>query len=212
MSISQPLEIVVIGPEQNGLKMTPEEFDDLTDVDELYTYELIRGVLVVNPPPLEQERGPNEELGHWLRQYQETHPQGDSLDATLPEQSVRTPDSRRRADRVIWAGLGRQPDPANDPPTIVVEFVSAGRRNWQRDYIEKRDESLSLGIREYWIIDRFQRIMTVYRSGNNTEQQIIQENETYRPELLPGFELPLAELLATADRWNPSNPTDKPSH
>ena len=212
MSISPALETVVIGSEQNGLRMTPQEFDDLTEVDELYTYELIHGVLVVNPPPLEQERSPNEELGHWLRQYQETHPQGDSLDATLPEQSVRTPDSRRRADRVIWAGLGRQPDPANDLPTIVVEFVSAGRRNWQRDYIEKQDEYLSLGIREYWTIDRFQRIMTVYRSGNETEQQIIHENETYRPELLPGFELPLAKLLADADRWNPSNPTEKPSH
>jgi len=202
MSLSPPSETVVIGPEQNGLKMTPQEFDDLTEVDELYTYELIHGVLVVNPPPLEQERGPNEELGYWLRQYQETHAQGNSLDATLSEQAVRTPDSRRRADRVIWAGLGRQPDPVNDVPTIVVEFVSAGRRNWQRDYIEKRDEYLSLGIREYWVIDRFQRMMTVYRSNDETQKQIIQENETYRPELLPGFELPLAKLLAAADRWN----------
>jgi Uma2 family endonuclease len=208
MSVSPPLETVAIGPEQNGLKMTTQEFDDLTEVDELYTYELIRGVLVVNPPPLEQERSPNERLGHWLLKYQEEHPNGSSLDDTLSEQTVRTSDSRRRADRVIWAGLGRQPDPANDLPTIVVEFVSAGRRNWQRDYIEKRDEYLSLGIREYWIIDRFQRIMTVYCSGNETEQQILQENETYRPKLLPGFEIPLAKLLAAADRWNPAKPTD----
>ena len=212
MSISSPLETLALGPEHNGMRMTPQEFDAVTAVNELYTYELIHGVLVVNPPPLEQERDPNEELGHWLRQYRESHPQGASLDATLSEQSVRTPDSRRRADRVIWAGLGRQPDPVNDVPTIVVEFVSAGRRNWQRDYIEKRDEYLSLGISEYWIIDRFQRIMTVFRKGDSKpQQQVIQEGETYRPALLPGFELPPAKLFSVADRWSSSTTSDKTS-
>ena len=48
--------------------------------------------------------------------------------------------------------------------------------------------------------------MTVYRSSNDTQQQIIRENEVSRPELLPGFELSLAKLLAAADRWNPSKP------
>ena len=35
----------------NGMLMAPEEFDAVTDCDELYQYELIRGVLVVNPTP-----------------------------------------------------------------------------------------------------------------------------------------------------------------
>ena len=42
----------------NGMLMAPEEFDAVTDCDELYQYELIRGVLVVNPPP----RSPNATL------------------------------------------------------------------------------------------------------------------------------------------------------
>jgi hypothetical protein len=29
----------------------------------------------------------------------------------------------------------------------------------------------------------------------------VRENETYRPALLPGFELPLARLLAVANAW-----------
>jgi Uma2 family endonuclease len=116
------------------------------------------------------------------------------------EQYVRTLDSRRRADRLIWAGLGRLPKVKGDVPTIVVEFVSAGKRNRQRDYVEKREEYLTLGVREYWIVDRFRRTLTVCRSGQ--EDQVVPESETYRTPLLPGFELVLAPLLAAADLWD----------
>jgi Uma2 family endonuclease len=190
---------VVLGPDLAGTLMTPAEFDAVEECDEGYVYELIHGVLVVSPPPLENERDPNEELGFLLRLYREQHPQGSTLDATLSEQFVRTLESRRRADRVIWAGLGRLPDPRRDPPTIVVEFVSAGKRNRLRDYVEKRGEYLAIGVAEYWVIDRFRRTLTVYRAGEPDE--VVPHDGTYRTPRLPGFELPLARLLATADRW-----------
>jgi len=78
---------------------------------------------------LPQEAGPNELLGHWLLSYKDHHPQGSILNATLMEQYVRTRDSRRRADRVIWAGLGRLPKVKEDVPMVVVEFVSAALRD-----------------------------------------------------------------------------------
>lgn len=40
-----------LGCLSNGMLMTPEEFDAATDFDELYSYELIHGVLIVSPPP-----------------------------------------------------------------------------------------------------------------------------------------------------------------
>jgi Uma2 family endonuclease len=191
-----------VGLESAGVPMTPEEFDAIEEYDELYQYELIHGVLVVTPFATEAERHPNDVLGHLLRAYQEDHPDGKSLDETVFEQYIRTGDSRRRADRVIWAGLGRTPDPRSDVPTIVVEFPAAGRAAWKRDYIEKRREYLAIGVREYWVIDRFERVMTVYfdEAGKPGERHIT-ENETYRSTLLPGFELPLARLLAAADKW-----------
>lgn len=202
MSIAPEVETLVLGPEHNGMAMTPQEFDAITDCDEQYTYELIHGVVVVNPPPSPQERGPNELLGHWLLEYQDDHPQGRSLDDTLVEEYVRTADSRRRADRLIWTGLGRQPKVRRDVPTIVVEFVSPGRRAWRRDYVEKRDEYLALGVVDYWVINRFQRRMTIFRPGvAGPTEEIIHEGDIYRPSLLPGFELALANLLAAADRW-----------
>lgn len=184
-----------------GARMTPEEFDAVEDWDDSYTYELIGGVLVVSPIPSEAEASPNEQLGFLLRLYAETHPQGSSLDETLPERYIRT-HNRRRADRVICAGLGRRPDPKADIPTIAVEFVSPGKRNWLRDYIEKRDEYLAAGVMEYWVIDRFRRTMTVHsRTPTGPAEVVVPETGTYHTDLLPGFELPLARLLAAADRW-----------
>jgi Uma2 family endonuclease len=200
MNATVQLETFVLGPEHNGFRMSADEFDAITEWDELYNYELIHGVAIVNPIPSPEERGPNGQLEHLLRSYGEDHPQGMALDDTLSEEYVRTGDSRRRADRVIWAGLGRQPNPATDVPTIVVEFVSQGRRNWQRDYVEKRDEYLALGVQEYWVIDRFQRTMTVFKQSG--EETSVDEKEIYKTDFLPGFELPLLRLLEVADRWS----------
>ena len=203
MSIAVEPEKLVLGPEHNGIRMTPEEFDAIEEYDELFRYELIDGVLVVNPFELPAGRRPNDELGHWLLTYREHEPRGSALDDTLFEEYIRTPTSRRRADRVIWVGLGRCPNPKTDVPNIVVEFVSAGRRNWKRDYLEKRDEYIAIGVDEYWVIDRFQRTLTVYhrtKEGGSTEH-VVHEQDAYRPPLLPGFELPLGRLLSIADRW-----------
>ncbi|WZO98499.1 Uma2 family endonuclease [Isosphaeraceae bacterium EP7] len=194
----QETEIEPISLDLAGTLMTPEEFDSAEDWDEFYAYELIGGVLIVSPSPSPMERGSTDFLGTILNLYQWQHPQGSALDATLPEHTIRSGRNRRRADRAIWAGLGRMPDPLNDIPTIAVEIVSRGRRNRQRDYVEKRVEYLAAGVREYWVIDRYRRTMTVFLAG---EEKVVAEPETYRTPLLPGFELILAKLLAESDRW-----------
>jgi Uma2 family endonuclease len=119
----------------------------------------------------------------------------------MPQQYVRTRTSRRLADRLIWTGLGRLPNVRHDQPAIAIEFVPTGRRNRQRDHVDKRREYLEAGIPEYWIIDRFQRTLTViHHRPAGPEELVIAENESYQSALLPGFELPLATLLAAADR------------
>ena len=198
MSIADMPVPTEIGPDSNGMSMTPEEFDAIEEWEECYRYELVRGVLVVSPAPGIGERNPNDELGYWLRTYRDTHPRGSSLDDTSPEHTIVTPTSRRRADRVIWCGLGRTPDYTRDPPSIVVEFVARRSRDRRRDYIEKRQEYADAGVREYWIIDRFRRTMTIFCGTD--QEQVIPENDDYRTDLLPGFQLPLARLLSIADR------------
>jgi Uma2 family endonuclease len=191
---------VRLGPRSAGLLLTPEEFDRARG-QKGWRYELINGVLVVSPTPSRQERDPNETLGHWLRTYQESHPRGSALDATLPEEEIEAGQNRRRVDRAIWAGLGRDPD-EGETPTIAVEFVSKGKVNQERDYVAKRAEFREIGVREYWVIDRFQRRVTVYRSvGDKDEELRIREDQTYETPLLPGFVLDTKQLLSIADRW-----------
>jgi Uma2 family endonuclease len=197
------VDLPAIGPDSAGLMMTTEEFDAIVEYDENYRYELIQGVLVVTPIPLEEEASPNETLGGLLFIYKKSHPQGEALDVTLPERYLYLENSRRRPDRVIWAGLGRRPNPKEDPPTIAVEFISSGKRNWKRDYVTKRAEYLHLGIVEYWIIDRFQRVMTIYQDpSRGTAEIVVSEGETYRTPLLPGFDLALSDLLDASDVWS----------
>jgi len=189
---------VPLGPGSNGMLMTTEEFDAVADWDDFYRYELVNGVVIVNPPAGFGETNPNDELGFWLRSYRDSSPHGAQLDGTTFESTVRTRAGRRRADRAIWVGLGRDPVPARDVPAIVVEFVSNSSRDRKRDHVAKRGEYAEAGVREYWVIDRFQRTMTVYRADQLV--RIVRESETYTTELLPGFELPLAKLLEVADR------------
>src|SRR5258708_31556631 len=96
---------IVLGLELAGTFLTPEEFDACEEANRDYRYELIDGRLIVTPPPLEAERGPNEELGFLLHLYRDQHPQGSALDDTLPEQTVITRGNRRREVSVIWTGL-----------------------------------------------------------------------------------------------------------
>jgi len=188
------------GLESNGILMTPEEFDS-ADFDEGHVYELINGVLVVSPIPSNEEVDPNEELGRLLRNYKEDHPQGAALDATLPERYVRTNGNRRRADRVLWAGLGRKPR-RNEVPTAVAEFVSERKRDRERDYETKRDEYQEAGVQEYWVIDRFMRTMTVFIfRGGRMRTKLVKENQVYRTDMLPGFELRPAQLFSRSDYW-----------
>src|SRR5262249_20962443 len=149
------------------------------------------------------ELDPNEELGYWLRTYKDHHPEGHCVDKTTMERTIRVGDNRRRADRAIWIGLGRIPKPT-DPPTVAVEFVSKRKRDRHRDYVTKRDEYMAAKVKEYWIIDRFDRCLVVFsRQGGKVKQTVYREHQVYRTPLLPGFELPLAKLLALADEWGP---------
>ncbi|MEX2026376.1 MAG: Uma2 family endonuclease [Pirellulaceae bacterium] len=196
----------LIGPDSAGIAMTPEEYDALPpdEWERGFRYELIHGVLVVSPVPAESQQSPNDYLGHLLRVYQEGHPNGNSLDRTTFERRVKTTAGYRVCDRALWIGFGRAIKIHKDVPTIVVEFVSAGKRAFLRDYEEKRDEYLAAGVKEYWVIDWIQSQMTAYFSPPaSADHRVIARTERiYTTPLLPGFELPLDKLLALAEEGN----------
>jgi Uma2 family endonuclease len=188
-----------LGPDSTGLVLSRDEFLAVEEYDDRFRYELIHGVVVVAPFAGPGERGPNGVLEHWLWNYHEANPARSTLDDTLSEETIDTGVCYRRADRVIWCGLGRQPVPMKDVPSIVVEFVSRTSRDRRRDYDEKRAEYAAIGVAEYWVIDRFRRTLTVCRG--NQVSHIVRESDVYETPLLPGFQLSLRKLLEVADRW-----------
>ena len=114
------------------------------------------------------------------------------------------PDIERPATKptgVIWTGSGRVArTPLWNIPMIAIEFVV--RRDWLRDYVEELPRVPEGGGRRALYCYCFHRNMTVLRHGSDgTSEFIVREHETYKTLLLPGFELPLAQLLAVADRW-----------
>lgn len=200
-----PSTATSLGFDSAGTRMTSAEFDAIDYWDEPYRYELIRGVFIVSPYPSPPHGGINGYLGNLLFLYKHDQPDA-PIDGTLTDLHIATTDDTRRyPDRVIWTGLSRDPKPNRDIPSIVVEVVSPGRRAWLRDYVDKRDEFLAVGVKEYWVIDRFARNMSVFiATESGFSESLIEESDSYQTELLPGFTLVLEDLLAEGDRWEDS--------
>ena len=202
MSIAKLTTIHRLNPEDNGLRMTPAEFDAVEDWDRDYVFELVQGVVIVSPAPGPGQRKLRDVLGHRIRNYQESQPEGICVDDTLPEQYIAVDNGRRRADRAVWVGLGRDPDVDQDVPQIAIEFVSERRRDRHRDFVTKRDEYRDAGVIEYWVIDRFHRTVTAFAKDS---QETYDETQTVRSSLLPGFELSVSRLMTAIDRYQSSS-------
>ncbi len=171
------------------------------------------GEPVVNPPAGPDSSRRNVSLGAQLWNWNQQTGLGVVFDSSaafsLPNSAVRGPDaSWMTRDR--WEALPRigRERFAHLTPDFVVELRS------KRDYEEKRDEYRASGVREYWIIDRFRRIMRVHRrTPEERVEQVVREDETYQTDLLPGFALPLARLLRRTDSWKKNQrPPQATSH
>src|SRR5205814_800323 len=83
-------------------------------------------------------------------------------------------------------------------PDIVVEIISAGSE--ERDYQEKRAEYLTIGVREYWIIDvGQQRVVQLRRWGRRWRETTVRHPGVCRTRLLPGFALATEVVFSAAE-------------
>jgi Uma2 family endonuclease len=83
-------------------------------------------------------------------------------------------------------------------PELIIEVLSPGRSNEQRD----REAKLALysrrAVEEYWIADWRERQFEVYRREGDELRltAILREGDTLESPLLPGFSCLIAELFA----------------
>ncbi len=85
-------------------------------------------------------------------------------------------------------------------PTIVYEVVTPFEGSWRRNYVEKRAEYAKIGVWEYVIVDPVERRVVVLQlqDGQYTETELGQ-NDFYTTPLLPGLEIPLADIFPESD-------------
>jgi len=83
------------------------------------------------------------------------------------------------------------------PPLLVVEIVSPGTKNRDRDYRYKRTEYAAREIAEYWIIDPETHQITLCLWVNGQyEDQVYQGDTPIQSTVIPGFNLSAAQVLA----------------
>lgn len=84
------------------------------------------------------------------------------------------------------------------PPLLVVEVVSPGDLQWERDYVAKRAQYEDLGIPEYWIINpQDQTVLVLEQNGQgyNPLDTITAEQPITSPQF-PELNLTAAQLFA----------------
>jgi len=165
--------------------------------DEPWRYERVKGKLAVMAPAGPDHQLPNNRLRSLLGVYEVDHPE--VVECVFSEAWISTSDD---TDRIIDIGVylrgssGDGPGPRR-PPDIAFEIVSGGGADRKRDYVEKRAEYLGAGVKEYVIVDRFERRVTIFRrSRGRFVESHLERTDSYTSPLLPGLQIPLAKVFA----------------
>ncbi len=173
-------------------------YDDGTDT----RYELVDGALVEMPPESQVNLTIAKYLLFELAKHlpialiavgTEVEVTGRRARCRLPDLLVHTEESQIALAGARRATLTRE----MPPPAIVVEIVSLGQRNRDRDYRYKRTEYAAREIAEYWIIDPEQQQVTLCLWVNGQyEDTLYTGNTPLASTIVPGFTLSAAQVLA----------------
>ena len=161
-------------------------------------YELIEGELFVSRAPrLPHQLALQRLIGH-LFNYLESNPIGmlvPGAGAVFSEYDAVIPDLvfvRKERWNTIVAD-----DKFVGAPDLVIEVLSPGPENRQRDLVVKRQLYAKYGVEEYWVVDNQNRTVQVYRlRGQNLEQMpILTDDDEITSPILPGFQLGVAAVF-----------------
>jgi Uma2 family endonuclease len=186
---------LVLGPDDHGRVTSAEEFAEAV-FQEPWDYERVDGRLVVMAADGYRHQLASEPWRNSLVYYHRDRPDLVKHVFSSPWVTI-DEDTDRIGDIGVYLTAGWSETATSEPiPELIFEIVSPGRRSKERDYVRKRADYHKLGIREYVIVDRFAKAVTVltYRP-DGYEEQVLTEADTYTSPLLPGLAIPLAEVF-----------------
>jgi Uma2 family endonuclease len=176
------------------------EYDDGTDC----LYELFNGELIEVPP----ESGANFQIatflllqfaamvgyrrvrGHGLELEVRGEPRNRFPDLTIIRQEHIQQLARRNTVRLSMAA-----------PILVVEVVSPGELQQNRDYVAKRNQYQDIGIPEYWLIDPAPQTITVLQlqAGVYVEVGVFRNADRILSPQFPDLTLTAEQVLSASE-------------
>ncbi|MEB3213072.1 MAG: Uma2 family endonuclease [Leptolyngbyaceae bacterium] len=107
---------------------------------------------------------------------------------------------------VVWASDARlnllldDAEHLTGAPELVVEVLSPGEKNMQRDCQLKLKLYSQQGVQEYWIVNKELRQVQVYRRNQAllTLVMTLQDTDALASPLLPDFSCPLTKIFGRA--------------
>ncbi len=99
--------------------------------------------------------------------------------------------SNEKCETMIYGGK------IHGAPDLIIEILSPGKANTDRDRVTKLRLYERFGVAEYWIIDARRRYVEIYRLDGNAliRLQICQQDDELTSPLLPGFSCAVARLF-----------------
>ena len=85
------------------------------------------------------------------------------------------------------------------PPDLAVEVISPDSRRY--DTQTKRDDYERCGVREYWIVDPQQKLLTFLRNEAGRFVEVPPQGDSFASEAVEGFVLNLAEVRDSFKPW-----------
>ncbi|MBT9314801.1 Uma2 family endonuclease [Leptothoe spongobia TAU-MAC 1115] len=166
-------------------------------------YELFNGALLEMPP----ESDENNDIATYLMFELAKHfpikrlaQKNTEIEVSGQHVSCRIPDLlvHSEGSKAAIAGTKRATITHDmPPPLLVVEVVSPGQANRDRDYRYKHTEYMARGIAEYWIVDPELRQVTVCRWDNGMyEDRVFVKDEHIQSTLIPEWKLSPGQILS----------------
>ncbi|MGD1899308.1 MAG: Uma2 family endonuclease [Phormidesmis sp.] len=184
----------------NPIAWTIQDLDAIPNDGGWKRYEIINGELLVTRAPHVRHQGVASKINTRLEVWSEETGLGSSfqtpgvifteIDAVIPD--------------VVWASKTRLENGLDEAghfviaPELMVEVLSAGEKNQERDKKFKLKLYSLHGVQEYWIVNWRLKEIEVYRREDARLVKVatLLVADTLTSPLLPGFECAVSGLFA----------------
>ena len=183
----------------NVIIWTIHDLDLMPDDGGWKRYEVIDGELLVTRSPHIRHQGAATKIGTRLEVWSESTGLGNSFQTPgviFTETDAVIPD-------VVWASNQRIEHGVDEAghftvaPELIVEVLSAGQKNEQRDKELKLKLYSLHGVQEYWIVNWRIKSIEVYRreAAKLEKAETLTVADRLTSPLLPGFDCSVASVF-----------------